>query len=128
MSKRKIESAMGTEEDNGRTRCNSKEQNVLTDVKMAGLIFVSKINHRNRCFIPSTKNYLAGVQVKKVLVDSGCSSILLPIEENSVDSLFQRFSSDVLVEVLGLVVNVSYFYSLISVQQEVLKSNFVKIL
>jgi hypothetical protein len=101
MSKRKIELAMGTEEDDGRTRCNSKGQNVLTDVKMAGLIFVSKINHRNRCFIPSTKNYFAGVQVKKVLVDSGCSSILLPIEENSVDSLFQRFSSDNFIASIG---------------------------
>jgi hypothetical protein len=99
MSKRKIE---GTEQDDdSRARCSSVEQNLLTDVKMDGLIFVSKINHRNRCFIPSTKNYFAGVQVKKVLVDSGCSSILLPIEENSLDSLFLRFPSDVFIASIG---------------------------
>jgi hypothetical protein len=99
MSKRKIE---GTEQDDdSRTRCSSVGQHLLTDVKMDGLIFVSKINHRNRCFIPSTKNYFAGVQVKKVLVDSGCSSILLPIEENSLDSLFLRFPSDVFIASIG---------------------------
>lgn len=101
MAKRKIENTLGSEQDDGRARCNSLGQNVLTDVKMDGLIFVSKINHRNRCFIPSTKNSFAGVQVKKVLVDSGCSSILLPIEENSLDSLFQRFPSDDFIASIG---------------------------
>ena len=68
---------------------------------MDGLVFVSKINHRNRCFIPSTENFFAGVQVKKVLVASGCSSILLPFEENSLHSLFQRFSSDNFIASIG---------------------------
>jgi hypothetical protein len=109
------------------TTCSSVGQNLLADVKMDGLIFVSKINHRNRCFIPSTKNYFAGVQVKKVLVDSGCSSILLPIEENSLDSLFLRFPSDVfMVEVLVLAVDLWFYYSLTSLEV-VSKLNFVKI-
>lgn len=76
-------------------------QTILTDIKMDGLLFVSKINHRNRCFIPSTKNYFAGVQVKKVLVNSGCSSILLPIAENSLHSLFQQFPSDQFIATIG---------------------------
>ena len=68
-------------------------QKKLVDIVLDGLIFVTKINHKNRCFIPSTHNYFAGVRVQKVLVDSGCSSILLPIE-GSLDSLFSRFPSD----------------------------------
>lgn len=98
--KSEIENTVGSEQDNGRARCDSLQKR-LTGVKRNGLIFVSKINHRNRCFIPSTKNFFAGVQVKKVLVNSGCSSILLPIEENSLYNLFQLFPRDKFTASIG---------------------------
>jgi hypothetical protein len=78
-----------------RSRANSSEgQLLLKDIKTTGLVFVSKINHRNRCFIPSVKNYFGGVQVKKVLVDSGCSTILLPVAKNELEGLFDMFPND----------------------------------
>lgn len=85
-----------------RPRANSSEgQTLLEDINTNGLVFVSKINHRNRCFIPSVKNYFGGVQVKKVLVDSGCSTILLPIVENELKSLLDKFPANLYIWRVG---------------------------
>jgi hypothetical protein len=55
-----------------------------------GLIFISLMNKNYRYFVPSTKNYFGGIKVSKVLCDSGCSSLLLPI--NSAEELDRIFA------------------------------------
>ena len=38
------------------------------------------MNKRKRFFLPSRKNYFGGIKVSRVLTDTGCSSLLLPLE------------------------------------------------
>ena len=83
-----------------RQRVESSPQPCLENVRLDGLLFISKINHRNRSFIPSTKNYFGGICVKKVLCDTGCSTILLPLEENQLSEFFSSFpASDYIISV-----------------------------
>jgi hypothetical protein len=56
-----------------------------------GIKFITIVNRKDRCFIPSTKNYFGGFKVSKVLVDTGCSSILLSLEENELIQLTSKF-------------------------------------
>jgi hypothetical protein len=77
-----------------RSHSNESEQSMLVDCSLEGLVLVSKINHRNRSFIPSSKNYFGGIQVKKVLCDTGCSTCLLPLEENQIDDIFLKFPKE----------------------------------
>ena len=72
----------------------SEPQSMLSDCNLTGLIFISKMNHKNRCFIPSMKNYFGDIQVKRVLCDTGCSTILLPLEEDQIFEIFRKFSKD----------------------------------
>ena len=67
----------------------SNPQSLLTDISTEGLLFISKVNKVGRNFIPSTKNFFGGIQVRKVLCDTGCSTTLLPIEEGRVRELFE---------------------------------------
>jgi|GEM_PF-6137969 len=93
-----IESKVGTK----RPRVESLSQSSLKNIRLDGLYFISKVNHRNRSFIPSTKNYFGGIQIKKVLCDTGCSTILLPLEENQLHELFSNFSSpDFIISIGG---------------------------
>lgn len=64
-------------------RADSEEQLRISSVP-AGLKFFSIVNRRGRGFIPSTKNYFGSIQVSKVLCESGCSTVLIPIETPSV--------------------------------------------
>jgi hypothetical protein len=55
-----------------------------------GLVFISLMNKNYRYFVPSTKNYFGGIKVSKVLCDSGCSSLLLPIcSPEELDRIFE---------------------------------------
>jgi hypothetical protein len=100
IGKRSHEETEGfNEEENSRVQSRprageSVPQSMLSDCNLTGLVFISKINHRHRCFIPSTKNYFGGIQVKKVLCDTGCSTILLPLEEDQITLIFLKFSAD----------------------------------
>lgn len=80
-------------EPNKKQRCEIDPQQVLKNIRLDGLYFISKINHKNRSFIPSTKNYFGDWQVRKVLVDTGCSTYLLPIQEGQLSEFFKTFSS-----------------------------------
>jgi len=58
-----------------------------------GLVFISLMNKNYRYFVPSTKNYFGGIKVSKVLCDSGCSSLLLPIiNREELDNIFKMHS------------------------------------
>lgn len=69
-----------------RDRTNST-QSMLKNVP-PGISFLAMMNSRNRYFLPSTHNFFGKVKVKKVLCDSGCSTLLLPIELGSLDNIF----------------------------------------
>ena len=100
IGKRSHEETEGfNEEENSRVHSRprageSVPQSMLSVCNLTGLVFISKINHRHRCFIPSTKNYFGGIQVKKVLCDTGCSTILLPLEEDKITVIFLKFSAN----------------------------------
>ena len=72
----------------------SNPQPFLTGISMDGLLFISKINHKGRSFIPSSKNFFGGIQVRKVLCDTGYSTTLLPIEEEHVRELFKAYNAE----------------------------------
>jgi hypothetical protein len=56
-----------------------------------GLCFISFMNKRKRFFLPSTKNYFGDIKVSRVLTDTGCTSLLLPLE--STGQLFRLLES-----------------------------------
>lgn len=69
------------EEDQCLTSGNSPGDFVFNPT---GLIFYSLMNSRNRFFLPSTQNTFGGVKVEKVMCDTGCNSILLPLTSSDV--------------------------------------------
>ena len=70
---------------------SSEPQTVLTNVP-DGIAFISLMNPRKRFFLPSSKNTFGDIKVGRVLCDSGCSSMLLPIESaETLIEIFQRF-------------------------------------
>lgn len=67
-----------------RARANSSlPQKRMTSIPK-GLKFFALTNRRGRVFIPSTKNYFGAIKVSKVLCNSGCSTLLIPIESPEV--------------------------------------------
>jgi hypothetical protein len=54
-----------------------------------GILFLRLLNSRNRCFLPINKNYFGRIIVSKVLCDSACSTMLIPID--SIKQLQQIF-------------------------------------
>eukprot|EP01039_Chlorochromonas_danica_P006767 gene6767-7477_t len=61
-----------------------------------GLYFVSVMNHRKRFFLPSTKNTFHGIKARRLLSDSGCSSVLLPIDDiPQLENIFKVFSNEI---------------------------------
>jgi len=72
-----------------RPRANSSIPQPMMRNIPEGLVFISLMNKNYRYFVPSTKNYFGGIKVSKILCDSGCSSLLLPI--NSPEDLDRIF-------------------------------------
>ena len=79
----------------------SNPQSLMTDISTEGLLFISKVNKVGRNFIPSTKNFFGGIQVRKVLCDTGCSTTLLPIEEGRVRELFETYTAKSSIITIG---------------------------
>jgi hypothetical protein len=75
----------------GRSRANSSQPKLVGVPD--GLSFLAMMNTKRRNFIPITQNYFSGVRVKRVLCDSGCSTILLPIEIGELDLIFSEHQS-----------------------------------
>ncbi len=48
-------------------------------------------NSRKGSFIPSTENYFGGFHAKFVMLDSGCNSHLLAIEDGGLPALYVLF-------------------------------------
>jgi hypothetical protein len=53
-----------------------------------GLSFLSIKNRNNIYVIPSSRNYVDGIQFKNVVTDSGYSSYLLQLEDDDLDMIF----------------------------------------
>lgn len=74
----------------GRKRAGSSSPQQMMRNIPEGLVFISLMNKNYRYFVPSTKNYFGGIKVSKVLCDSGCSSLLLPIcSPDELDRIFE---------------------------------------
>jgi len=66
----------------------------LENPLMDGVIFFGIKNHRQRFFIPSCENVFGEKKYPKVLIDSGCSSILLPLSDaNDLTLLLEKYPS-----------------------------------
>jgi hypothetical protein len=53
------------------------------------------MNRKQRFFIPRTKNFFNDIRIRKLLGDSGCCSLLLPISSTQhLDEIFQKFAAD----------------------------------
>lgn len=89
MKRRTLDSET-TEHDNARFRADSTETQAQIENCPFGISFFSLMNKRRRYFLPSVKNFFGGIQIPKLLCDSGCSSSLLPVD--SLDTLSKIFS------------------------------------
>jgi hypothetical protein len=90
INKRKVEDTDQVDEPpKNRPRSDTSEpQKPLIGVP-SGIKFFSLMNKKKRFFLPSSKNYFHGFKVSRILCDSGCSSILLPIESpNQLRDIF----------------------------------------
>ena len=76
---------------NVRPRPNSSNPQIPLSNIPEGLCFISFMNRRKRFFLPSTKNFFGDIKVSRVLTDTGCSSLLLPLE--STGHLFRILQS-----------------------------------
>lgn len=70
-----------------RPRANTSPRTPLLD----GVYFLAKLNKKRRLFLPSSKNFFGNLQVEKVMVDSGCNTLLLPLKEYQIIELSKIF-------------------------------------
>ena len=78
-----------------RPRSSSSEPQMVLQNVPNGIEFISLMNPRMRFFLPSSKNSFGGMKVGKVMCDSGCSSLLLPIENpDIIKEIFSKFGED----------------------------------
>ena len=57
-----------------------------------GVLAVAARNRRNRSFVPDTNNSIGGISFDHVMMDSGCSSILLPFPPDP--TVLEAFSGE----------------------------------
>jgi hypothetical protein len=75
-----------------RQRSSFSELQIILQNVPNGVEFISLMNPRKRFFLPSSKNSFGGMKVRKVMCDSGCSSLLLPLENpDTMKDLFSKF-------------------------------------
>jgi len=56
-----------------------------------GIVALAKRNKKFRFFLASKENFFGGFQVENVMIDNGCSSILLPLNEGDIQQLRTTF-------------------------------------
>jgi len=59
---------------------------VLSKVKL-----FAKMNRKKKYYITSKQNNFGGIEVPYALIDTGCNSLLLPIEDGQLEELFEAF-------------------------------------
>jgi len=68
-----------------------KQDEERNQMSLDGVIVIAKPNKKKRFFAASKHNFFGGWQVEAMMIDSGCSSILLPLRENEVLQVFEKF-------------------------------------
>jgi hypothetical protein len=89
-----------TDQDNARRQSSSsgESQKVLNNVPN-GVAFIALMNKRKRFFLQSSANSFCGMKVGRVVCDSGCSSLLLPIETPDImKEIFTKFDKGYLCQ------------------------------
>lgn len=56
------------------------------------IIFFAKKNRKQTYLLTSNDNFFAGIRIPWVMVDTGCSSLLLPLADGDLNSLVSNFS------------------------------------
>jgi hypothetical protein len=66
----------------------------IENVDLTGVVFITRFNEQGLCYLPSTQNYFENLQLKLIIADNGCFSLLLAIENlDMLLSFPQRFPS-----------------------------------
>lgn len=61
-------------------------------INVNGLAFVAQLTKKGQLVLPSTKNYFGTFKVSNLMVDDGCSSMLIVLEDvHRIDDIFQAF-------------------------------------
>lgn len=63
----------------------------LYDHLGAGVLAIAKKNKRHRLFLASKQNYFGDLNVEVVMIDSGCNSLLLPLKEEQLFTIYKQF-------------------------------------
>lgn len=61
---------------------------------LKGVYVIARRNKRTRFFLPSKLNYFGGFVVEPVMIDNGCSSLLLPLKDGDLQQLLQIFPKE----------------------------------
>jgi len=63
----------------------------------SALVLWGITNTRRRIFLPSKANTFGGLTIEYVMIDSGCGSLLLPLQKGQVTEFLTRFPTDTFV-------------------------------
>lgn len=89
--KHNADEATRTPDTNLKQQTQDEKRNQLP---LDGVIAIAKVNKKKRFFAASKHNYFGGWQVETMMIHSGCSSILLPLRENEVLQVFEKFKPE----------------------------------
>eukprot|EP01038_Epipyxis_sp_PR26KG_P007223 gene7223-9854_t len=68
--------------------------NNTTKSLLNGVVFYSPINRTRKFYLPSTLNYFGPVKIERIMLDEGCSNMLLNFDDsNQMLSLLQAYPS-----------------------------------
>ena len=88
------------EESEGPERKRRKEEGPPSPTKETvsalfhGVVLCAKRNRKKRFFLASKKNDFGGFPVEAVMIDTGCNSILLPLQKDELPALAKAFPFD----------------------------------
>lgn len=61
------------------------------NINVEGLVFIAELKH-DQLILPSSKNYFGTFKVPKLMVDDGCSTMLIVLEDPTrIDGIFEAF-------------------------------------
>jgi len=79
--------------ENKQKNLDSENQIKTLNAELKSICFFAVKNKRKRYFLPSQQNFFAGIHIPYCMMDSGCGSLLLPLDNKSLDFITNNFSS-----------------------------------
>jgi hypothetical protein len=73
------------------TKVNKDSSDELFDL-FKGIVILGKKNDESLFYIPSKENIFGGFNIEKVMISTGCDSLLLPLKEGDIKILMKKFS------------------------------------